>query len=226
MAYPARKIILTEDGSPTISIPEMNVCYHSIHGAIQESKHVFIEAGLKYLINQKTNQAINIFESGLGTGLNVLLTYIETQKRQMKVYYEAIEPFPLDAEEVKLLHYCRQLNQSDLQTIFEQLHVCGWETKTELSSLFTFNKTKTGLLNSKPLKLFHLIYFDAFDPKVQPELWSKEVFEKMFSILEPNGVLVTYSSKGTVRRAMHAAGFTVEKIQGAKGKREMIRAIK
>lgn len=221
-----RKIIITEDSSHTISIPEMGVTYHSVHGAIQESQHVFIEAGLKYLIDQKPNQPINIFESGLGTGLNALLTYIESEKKQLNIYYEAIEPFPLDIEEVKSLNYCPQLNRPDLQSVFIQLHVCEWETKIELTSLFTFKKTKTDLLNFNPLKLFHLIYFDAFDPKVQPELWTKEIFEQLYSILEPNGVLVTYCSKGDVRRALQSAGFTVEKIPGPIGKREMIRAKK
>ncbi len=221
-----RKIILAEDGSHTISIPEMNVTYHSIHGAIQESQHVFISAGLEPLIGNFTGPQLAVFEMGFGTGLNALLTYIEAEKQNLKIYYETIEPFPLNENEVKTLNYCRQLNRSDLQPIFERFHFCEWEKEIELSPLFTFKKTISDLLNFKPIKLFELIYFDAFDPRVQPELWTKEVFEKMFSILSPNGILVTYSCKGDVRRAMLSAGFTIEKIPGAKGKREMIRGRK
>lgn len=226
-----RKIIITEDGSHTVSIPEMGVTYHSIHGAIQESKHVFIEAGLLFLIDQSTDKTIRIFEVGFGTGLNALLTYLEAEKRKLKIYYEAIEVFPLIKEEIQSLNYCEQLNRPELQSLFEQLHSCepiaiGWEKEIQLSSFFSLQKIKINLLNVKSFKLFNLIYFDAFDPKVQPELWTKGVFEKLYSILEPNGVLVTYSSKSDVRRALQSAGFIVEKIPGPKGKREMIRAKK
>ena len=221
-----RKIILTEDGSHTVSVPELNVTYHSVHGAIQESAHVFIEAGLKFLINSSAHQQLNIFEMGFGTGLNVLLTYMAAEKQQMRIYYETIETFPLTIEEVLFLNYCEQLNRSDLRPVFEKFHSCEWEKEIQLSPFFIFKKTDFPLINYSPNLPTNLIYFDAFDPKVQPELWTKEIFDKMFSILSPNGVLVTYSSKADVRRAMLPAGFSVEKIPGAKGKREMIRAIK
>src|SRR5579885_3765618 len=174
---PERKIIITEDGSHTVSIPEMGVTYHSIHGAIQESKHVFIKAGLLFLIDQSPDKTFRIFEMGFGTGLNALLSYLEAEKRKLKIYYETIEPFPLKEEKVRSLNYCRQLDRSDLQPIFEQLHFCEWETKIEFSPFFIFKKTTTALLNFKQIDPFNLIFFDAFDPKVQPELWTKEVFE-------------------------------------------------
>ena len=228
-----RKIILTEDGSHTVSIPEMNVTYHSIHGAIQESQHVYIEAGLKFLVSSSAPQQINIFEIGFGTGLNILLTFIEAEKRKVKIYYETVETFPLTEEEVKQLNYCQHLNRDDLQTIFQKFHSCEWGKEIQLSPSFYFKKKNSSLLNLpvrqtgfELLKHFELIYFDAFDPKVQPELWTKRFFDKIFSILSPDGILVTYSSKGDVRRAMLASGFSVEKIPGAKGKREMIRAAK
>lgn len=225
-----RKIIITEDGSHSISIPEISVTYHSTHGAIQESQHVFIQAGVLHLLNDpKEIDTIRIFEMGLGTGLNVLLTLIETQKRNLKVYYEAIDLFPLKPDEAKQLNYCEQLNCKELQTVFEQIHFSDLDKETQLSPSFIFRKSTTNLLNLKfpePLKFFKLIYFDAFDPNVQPELWTKDIFDKMFSMLEPGGVLVTYSSKGDVRRAMQAAGFTIEKIPGPKKKREMIRGTK
>lgn len=220
-----RKIIITEDGSHTVSIPEMRVTYHSVHGAIQESQHVYLKAGLKYLLNEQNKPGnLRVFEVGFGAGLNTLLTYIEAEKKQQKIYYETIEPFPLSKEEIRSLNYCQLLNLPDLQFIFELFHSCEYEKENRFPPFFILKKNKTDLSTFKISDLFDLIYFDAFDPSVQPELWTKEVFEKLFSILEPNGILVTYSSKGDVRRSMQAAGFSVEKIPGAKGKREMIRA--
>src|SRR4029079_6389757 len=220
-----RKLILTGDGSHTISMPELNVTYNSIHGAIKESKHVFIEAGLKSLLPVE-GTALNVFEMGFGTGLNALLTIIESERLQRKIYYETVEQFPVDTGEVRSLNYCEQLDREDLQPIFEQLHSCEWEKKVNITENFGFNKSRTNLLNLETSETFELIYFDAFAPNVQPELWTNEIFEKMFAMLEPGGILVTYCSKGDVRRAMQAAGFIVEKHPGPRGKREMVRAIR
>ena len=217
-----RNIIITADGSDTISVPELKVTYHSIYGAIQESKHVFIEAGLKNLILAEA-APLNIFEMGFGSGLNALLTTIETEKLQREIHYETVELFPLDIDETSSLNYCKQLGREDLQPIFEQLHSCEWDKKTNITANFRFKKTRSNLLNFETSETFKLIYFDAFAPNAQPELWTKEIFEKMFAMLEPGGILVTYCSKGDVRRAMQAAGFIVEKLPGPKGKREMIR---
>ncbi len=219
-----RKLIVTSDGSHSVSIPEMNVTYHSIHGAIQESKHVFIEGGLYNVLDaEQPRGSIRIFEMGFGTGLNALLTLIASEKLQQKIFYEAIEPFPLTAGEVGELNYCDILNRKDLQPIFEVLHSCDWKKEIAITNKFFFKRSNSELQNYKASELKNLIYFDAFDPNVQPELWTTEIFESMFSILEPKGVLVTYSSKGTARRAMEAAGFSVEKLSGPPGKREMIR---
>jgi len=220
-----RKLILTGDGSHTISMSELNVTYHSIHGAIQESKHVFIEAGLKSLLPVE-GTALNVFEMGFGTGLNALLTIIESERLQRKIYYETVEQFPVDNGEVRSLNYCEQLDREDLQPIFEQLHSCEWEKKVNITENFGFNKSRTNLLNLETSETFELIYFDAFAPNVQPELWTNGIFEKMFAMLEPGGILVTYCSKGDVRRAMQAAGFIVEKLPGPRGKREMTRALR
>src|SRR4030095_5926809 len=217
-----RKLILTSDGSHTILLPELNVTYHSIHGALQESKHVFIEAGLKSL-NPARKTIVNIFEMGFGTGLNTLLTMIEAENLTRAIHYEAIEQFPLRNTEIGSLNYCKQLDREDLQPAFEQLHHCECEKQIELTSRFTFKKIQANLLNFGTPETFELIYFDAFAPNVQPELWTKEIFDKMFEMLEPGGILVTYCSKSDVRRAMQAAGFTVEKLPGPKGKREIIR---
>ncbi|OQY92519.1 MAG: hypothetical protein B6D37_14600 [Sphingobacteriales bacterium UTBCD1] len=224
-----RKIILTEDGSHSILIPGLNVTYHSMHGSIRESMHVFIESGMVFYLKGHSNQTIRIFEMGLGTGLNALLTYIGSEKRGLKVYYNAVELFPLSEDEIQMLNYCEQIGSGDLKHIFKFIHSCAWEKSINLSPFFTLHKTKINLINFKPEKphqSFDLIFFDAFDPKVQPELWSTEIFGKMFSILKENGILVTYSSKGDVRRAMRSAGFSVEKIPGPKGKREIVRARK
>jgi tRNA U34 5-methylaminomethyl-2-thiouridine-forming methyltransferase MnmC len=234
-----RKLILTSDGSHTILLPESNVTYHSIHGAVQESKHVFIEAGLRSL-NPAKKTIVNIFEMGFGTGLNALLTMIEAEKLERAIHYEAIEQFPLDNKQIGSLNYCTQLGRQDLQMVFEQLHHCEWEKTIKLTPKFTFKKSAANLLDfetpetwlSGPKdslrrrQAFELIYFDAFAPNVQPELWTKEIFDKMFEMLEQGGILVTYCSKGDVRRAMQAAGFTVEKLPGPKGKREIIRAFR
>ena len=220
-----RKLILTGDGSHTISMPELNVTYHSIHGAIQESRHVFIEAGLKSLTLAEAAK-LNIFEVGFGTGLNALLTIIEAEKLQKEIHYDTVEPFPLGSSETRSLNYCKQLGREELQPIFEQLHSCEWEKKVNITENFGFNKSRTNLLNLETSETFELIYFDAFAPNTQPELWTNEIFEKMFAMLEPGGILVTYCSKGDVRRAMQAAGFIVEKLPGPRGKREMTRALR
>jgi len=221
-----RALIITKDGSHTISIPHLKVSYHSLYGAIQESRHVFISAGLKYFLSNRTPEKVPIFEMGFGTGLNALLTLIEAEERNIPIQYTAIELFPLTPDEASALNYCDHLNRKDLLSAFEQLHLCEWEKDISISPYFTIHKQKNSLLNFKTSKLQNLVYFDAFAPAAQPELWTKEIFEILYSVLVPEGVLVTYCSKGDVRRALQAAGFVVEKIAGPPGKREIVRAIK
>ena len=220
-----RKIILTGDGSHSINVPELNVSYHSIYGAVEESMHVYINAGFYGAGSGpgREPEPFKIFEVGFGTGLNVLLTLIESEKPGIKVIYETIEPYPLNKEEFSSLNYCQQLKRPDLQTIFETFHSCEWEKEIIISDNFIFSKYNTNLVNFSTPQSFNLIYFDAFAPNAQPEVWTREVFDKMYARLEPGGILVTYCSKGDVRRAMIAAGFSVEKLPGPPGKREMIR---
>jgi tRNA U34 5-methylaminomethyl-2-thiouridine-forming methyltransferase MnmC len=220
-----REILITGDGSPTVAIPEINVTYHSMHGAIQESMHVFIEAGLKPLLNRSARQPISIFEMGFGTGLNALLTLIQADQSQQEIYYETIEPDPVEADRVNRLNYHEQLQRPDLKNAFEQLHYCEWNKAIAITPYFTFKKMNGALTAYSADTKFNLIYFDAFAPTVQPELWTTEVFKKLNGIMETNGVLVTYSSKSIIRKAMTQAGFTVTKIPGPHGKREMVRAI-
>jgi len=218
-----RKIILTSDGSHSISVPELNVTYHSIHGAITESLHVFIEAGYKLVCSQPLYQC-SILDVGFGTGLNALLTAIEAQKAEQSMYYVALEPSPLTEQEFLALNYCELLNRKDLQEDFIRMHKCEWNKGIAFTEEVLMHKSDSSLQSFDHKNKFDLIYFDAFAPKAQPELWTKEVFDKMFSMLQPGGILVTYCSKGDVRRTMQAAGFEVEKLPGPPRKREMLRA--
>ncbi|MBN8788451.1 MAG: tRNA (5-methylaminomethyl-2-thiouridine)(34)-methyltransferase MnmD [Terrimonas sp.] len=215
-----RKIIITKDGSHTIAIPEMDVTYHSVHGAIQESKHIFIQAGL-LATHQST---INILEIGFGSGLNAILTFAEAGEKN--IYYTAIEPYPLSVEEAAALNYCKQSGKPGLEKYFMQMHSCTWEQPVAVSPLFTLHKIKQPLQQFQSATRFHLVYFDPFAPAAQPELWTEEIFRKIFIYMSPQGRLLTYCSKGDVRRAMISAGFAVKKLPGPPGKREILSAEK
>lgn len=218
-----REIQLTADGSHTICIPEMKVTYHSHHGAIGESWHVYIQAGLQKLIDSATHQPIGILEIGFGTGLNALLTLQQATKQQQNVHYTAIEIFPLSQQEISLLNHGSLLSMQDN---FLELHNAPWEQDVQINAFFTLKKIEVSLLQLNDIERVHCIYFDVFSPTIQPELWTQAVFEKMYLCLAPGGFLVTYSSKSEVRKAMTAAGFIVKKIQGPFGKREIVRAQK
>ncbi len=216
-------ILVTEDGSHTIAIPELGVTYHSKHGAIAESMHVFIEAGLVYCVEQNKLPSIRIFEMGFGTGLNALLSYQFATTNAIPINYTGIDLHPLMAEEYEALNYDTQLNAAD---IFLKLHTCSWNREHILSPYFSIVKMQQSLLGFSSTEKFDLIYFDAFSPTDQPELWTGAVFGNLIALLNPNGILVTYCSKSIVRKAMQEAGFSVEKIPGPLGKREMVRAKK
>jgi tRNA U34 5-methylaminomethyl-2-thiouridine-forming methyltransferase MnmC len=218
--------VITKDGSHTISIPEMGVTYHSTHGAIQESLHVFIEAGLNYFIEVQKPDKISILEMGFGTGLNALLTLIETEKLTCKINYYSLELYPLKKEEFIQLNYCHQLKRPGLQKAFRQMHQSNLNEAVPVTDKFSLTKIDSSLQAYSKNTLFNIIYFDAFDPAVQPELWTKEIFNKLYSLLMPGGVIVTYCCKGDVRRALIASGFAVKRIPGPPGKREMLRGIK
>jgi tRNA U34 5-methylaminomethyl-2-thiouridine-forming methyltransferase MnmC len=221
----ATEIIVTKDGSHSIAIPEMNVTYHSHHGAIQESMHVFIQAGLEYVVQQATLSPVRIFEMGLGTGLNALLAMQYAQQHQLPVQYEAVELHPLAPEFIQQLNYSQQTG-SRLTAEFLALHQSPWQQAIEIAPCFTFTKHRLSLHDFVWEQPFHLVFYDAFAPAAQPDLWTEAVFTKIYNGLLPGGVLVTYCSKGDVRRALQAAGFMIEKIPGPPGKREMIRARK
>jgi tRNA U34 5-methylaminomethyl-2-thiouridine-forming methyltransferase MnmC len=220
-----REIIVTKDGSHTVEIPEMNVTYHSHHGAVQESMHVFIEAGLRYQLAQANDHdlPVRVFEMGFGTGLNAFLTAIEASERKINIHYTTVEMHPLSLEEAGVLNYSGVLGE---QEVFERLHQCQWGTDCAISSYFTLRKEQTDLSQFTSDKSFDLVYFDAFAPSAQPELWTEAIFKKVFNMIRAKGILVTYCSKGSVRRAMEAVGFAVTKLPGPPGKREIVRSEK
>ena len=218
-----RELRQTADGSHTLALPGTDITYHSHHGAIAESRHVFIEAGLAPVLSNITNNPVHVFEMGLGTGLNALLTLLTARKEQRKIYYTAFELFPLTEEEAASINYGQLL---DAEAELKALHNAAWETAVTIDPFFTIQKQQQSLLDTQYSNGFHCIYFDAFAPGHQPELWTRAVFEKLFGMMEAGGILVTYCSKTEVRRAMTTAGFSVEKIPGPRGKREMVRAKK
>lgn len=216
-----REIIKTLDGSTTIRLPEWDECYHSKHGAIQEAKHVFIKNGLSLFENP-----ISILEIGFGTGLNAFITYLEAIRKNQKIDYVGVEAYPVDADEILEMNYANELEALEFENIFEKMHKSEWNEKIEICDLFSLTKRKQFFHEINDFEIFDLIYFDAFGYRVQPELWSTEIFQKMYNSLKPNGVLVTYAARGVVKRSMMEVGFTVEKLTGPPGKREMFRAFK
>lgn len=217
-----REIIITKDGSHTISVPEQGITYHSHHGAVQESVHVFIEAGLRWYAGANPQaEAIRIFEMGFGTGLNAYLTALEAERKNLFIHYTAVEQHPMLFSEIEGLNYAATPQE---QALFYRLHQSPWQEEVSVSPRFVLQKQPESLLSFAPQRPVHIIYFDAFAPAAQPELWTTEVFQKLYGMLCPGGVLLTYCSKGVVRRAMQAAGFVVAKIPGPPGKREIVRA--
>lgn len=217
-----RHIITTEDGSHTLSVPEMGEHYHSTHGAVQESQHVFIEAGL----NQLNIPKINILEVGLGTGLNAFLTYKAIRNKAIAVEYFGIEKYPLNQKEYELLNY----GGSEYRNDFLAIHQAAWDKPAQISNDFSLIKLQNDIttMSMDALPPINLIYFDAFAPNKQSEsgIWTPAVFQKLYNACAPEAILVTYCAQGQVRRDFQSVGFTVERIPGPPGKREMLRCKK
>lgn len=217
------EIIKTADGSHTLTVPGTNEHYHSVYGAITESQHVYINAGLIYTI--KENKHINILEIGFGTGLNALLTYIELAKMNVSCEYTAIETLPLKEEIFVKLNYPDLLNID--KSVFLSMHSSAWNTKALLSSDFCLHKIHADASKiNLPANTFHLVYFDAFAPAIQPELWAKEIFSYIYTTMKENAILTTYCTKGDVKRTIKEAGFSIKKLPGPIGKREILKAVK
>lgn len=213
----------TGDGSATLFLPEMNEQYHSMNGALTESNHVFIDKGFNFHLSKKPV----VFEVGFGTGLNCLLTAHQAHQQQRPTFYITVEKFPLEQKIVNQLNY-GSLVQGNGNLLFKKIHDGGWNNSVEISPWFTILKLKTDFTAGNwilPQKC-DIIYFDAFGPDKQPEMWSEEIFFRLFNNCTEGGILVTYSAKGEVRRRMVNAGFKVERLPGPPGKMEMLRGIK
>jgi tRNA U34 5-methylaminomethyl-2-thiouridine-forming methyltransferase MnmC len=219
-----REFLKTGDGSITIHLPDWDEQYHSKHGAIAEANHVFIKTGLHHFIEKAKPRELAILEIGFGTGLNALLTNLQAEILKVNIQYTGVEAYPISSDEVSGLNYAEQLSISE--SIFQSLHDLKWEKFVEINAWFSLKKKQLFFDKISDKEKYNLIYFDAFGARVQPELWTEEIFEIMFAALKPAGVIVTYAAKGSVRRAMQAVGFIVERLPGPPGKREMLRATK
>ncbi|TRX66513.1 tRNA (5-methylaminomethyl-2-thiouridine)(34)-methyltransferase MnmD [Carboxylicivirga sp. M1479] len=215
----SRKVELkiSADGSHTLFVPELDEHYHSVNGARNESMHVFIEPALEY----HTQKNLSILEIGLGTGLNAFLSALHQAGKT--IFYHALEKYPLTQEAALELNFAEDKKNKEL---FNQLHQLSWNTPETLKSNFTLLKEESDLTTITFDRTYDLVYFDAFAPEVQPEMWSEAIFKKIYDAMNKNGILTTYCAKGVVRRTMQAIGFTVERLPGPKGKREMLRATK
>jgi tRNA U34 5-methylaminomethyl-2-thiouridine-forming methyltransferase MnmC len=215
------QIVTTEDGSHSIYVQAFDEHYHSVHGALTESQHVFIEAGFKQL---KKSQ-IRILEMGFGTGLNAFLTFIEANKSDIAIHYTGIEKYPLERIITDSLNY-ESIIDPDWKGILNLIHDSQWQKEVLIKPGFILKKIQCDMHEMAEVDEFDLVYFDAFAPEKQPELWTEDLFNHIFQSMRSNSILTTYSSKGTVRCNLEAAGFRVEKIPGPPGKREMTRAYK
>lgn len=217
-----KEILVTGDGSRTIHMPELNESYHSTHGALQEALHVFISNGLALLKEQE----IKVFELGFGTGLNAILAYRFSEEKNVKIDYVGVEAFPVDLEMVTELEYTAFLKVEERE-VFQRMHEAKWGEEVKLSDTFFFKKIQSkvedlGTFSSD----FDIVFFDAFGPRTQGELWKPDVLQKMGEYLKENGILTTYCAQGQFRRDLKSVGFNVTKVPGPPGKREMTVAFK
>ncbi len=216
-----RELQLTSDGSHTLYMPDMDEHYHSVNGAIQESEHVFIEAGLHRL----SKKEIRVLEIGFGTGLNAFLTLLDSMQTDVNITYYSMELYPLDTALVQNLNYGKVLCAGE-EDLFMALHEAPWNQSASITPNFTLHKMKGDCNQAELPEEIDLVYFDAFAPDKQPEMWNQELFNKLYFRMNAGGILTTYCAKGAVRRTMKESGFSVERIPGPPGKREMLRATK
>jgi tRNA U34 5-methylaminomethyl-2-thiouridine-forming methyltransferase MnmC len=215
------ELIITEDGSHSLFVPAIDECYHSTHGAVQESKHIFIEAALK----QCAKKEIRVLEIGFGTGLNAFLTMIEAGRSNKNIHYTSLEKYPVEVEKALHLNYPEVVLDGNRNS-FELMHASVWGMEVQIDSNFWLTKIEADFTQFNFNEMFDVVYFDAFSPEKQPEMWSQELFEKIIIQCNPGAVLTTYCAKGVVRRAMQSAGFQVERLPGPPGKRQILRSIK
>lgn len=218
-----RKIIKTSDGSSSVYLPQWDENYHSKHGAIQEAYHVFIKNGLDLF---EDGSEVSVLEMGFGTGLNCFISYLEAIKRNLTIDYTGLEGYPLEVDLIMSLNHVEQLGAEKASPVYTKIIASDWEEEVRIDTGFTLSKQEVMFEDFGGIQMADLIYFDAFGARVQPELWTETIFRKMFEALRDGGFLVTYAAKGSVRRAMQAVGFEVERLPGPPGKREMLRGKK
>jgi len=214
----------TSDGTHTIYVPEFDEHYHSVNGAVQESRFVFIDAGFRQFSKEK----ISVLEIGFGTGLNAYLTLLETLNCVKKITYTTLEYYPLDTEVIAKLNYPEHVS-SENKHLYDKLHESVWEREIEIIPSFILKKKHTDIIKLNFLgttEQFDLIYYDAFAPDKQPDMWQQSIFDYLYKHTNKDGILVTYCAKGIVRRMLQQAGYIVERLPGPPGKREMLRATK
>jgi tRNA U34 5-methylaminomethyl-2-thiouridine-forming methyltransferase MnmC len=215
------QIITTSDGSHTLYVPELDEHYHSIHGAVQESEHIFLRAGYDYC----KADPLNIFEAGFGTGLNALLTAMRSRDDKRAVFYTAIEKYPVERKVINKLNHFRFAGAGGKE-ISDLINSSPWGEMCKINDKFSLKKIKGDLITHKLSGPYDLIYFDAFGPDKQPEMWTRELFSKIYDTTKTEGIIVTYSAKGDVKRNLQAIGFNITLLSGPPGKRHIIRGIK
>ena len=219
----------TADGSITLYNPHLDEHYHSMNGAVQESQHVYIESGLLHYIrtsyavkknrDKDRKNEIIILEFGFGTGLNAYLSALEAEKKKIKIRHVALEKYPLSQDIINQLNY-----SDENRLLFYNIHQSEWGNSVSISPYFDLQKLAIDFLEFDFPDFYDVVFYDAFAPNKQPEVWSQELFDKLFFSMNSGGILTNYCAKGNIRRMMQQAGFVVERIQGASGKREMLRA--
>ncbi|WP_031529424.1 tRNA (5-methylaminomethyl-2-thiouridine)(34)-methyltransferase MnmD [Dyadobacter crusticola] len=215
------RLLVTEDGSHSLYSSQFGQQYHSLQGALNESRHIYINLGLQPVLSQSENP-VQVFEMGFGTGLNAFLAWKLADELKKRVIYTTVEAYPVKPEEAALLNYESESGGSG----FMKLHEATWGEPTQLSEFFTFRKEQLHLQDFKSTEIFDVVFYDAFDPRAQPELWSAEIFSQVAAQTAPGSVLVTYSSKGIVKRALAVAGFKVERHKGPGRKTHVLKAIR
>lgn len=218
------RVITTEDGSSSIYHEGLRETYHSFHGAMRESVHVFIKAGLHHWLAQNSGEPVSILEVGMGTGLNVILTIKAQLEIGFPVHYTTLEPYPLPEKVLQAVNYKALLNHQVLSELFDRIHELPWEEEVSASLEFTLEKLQATLQAFDTRRTYNLVYFDAFAPNKQPELWEPQWLHKVYRLMKPGAVLTTYCAKGQFKRDLKAVGFEVESLPGPPGKMEMVRA--
>ncbi len=221
-----KQFLITEDGSHTLYIPELNETYHSIHGAIQESNYVYLEMGLNFFVGKEHKKNIKIFEVGFGTGLNALLVAIYAESNQINVQYESLDAFPLLSSEIIKLNYTDLIKHLQVAELFHKIHESPWDKWMEISPGFLLQKVNNTLQDYEAQRQFDVCFYDAFAPSKQPEMWELAMLKKVWGLLGINGVFVTYCAKGQLKRNLKEIGFAVDSLPGPPGKFEMVRATK